>query len=340
MLEPASAALRPIAEWNGVTREIFDKEIAPRHEPAILRAIVSDWPVVLAARESTDALKSYLARLDNGTRVRAFVGPPEMRGRFFYNARLDGFNFAEVEGELQQLLSAIADSSGGQYIYMGSTPTAQLLPGFSSENPLELLDGKPTQPRAWIGGASIVAPHFDESDNLACVVSGSRRFTLFPPEQVFNLYVGPIDKTMAGQPASLVEIENPDFERFPRFREALEQALVAELEPGDAIYIPALWWHGVRASDTLNMLVNYWWQDSPADAGSPMVAIAAALLSVSLLPKHKKRGWQNLFDHFVFGPESDRSLHIPEHARGVLGGSTPELRRTLREFLIRALQRR
>ena len=340
MPEPASVSPRPIAEWNGVTREIFDKEIAPRHEPAVLRAIVSNWPVVLAARESTDALSSYLARLDNGTKVRAFVGLSEMRGRFFYNARFDGFNFAEVEGRLQQLLSAIVERNGGQHIYMGSTPTAELLPGFSDENPLRLLDGKATHPRAWIGGASIVAPHFDESDNLACVVSGTRRFTLFPPEQASNLYVGPIDKTMAGQPASLVEIDDPDFDRFPRFKEALEQALVAELEPGDAIYIPALWWHGVRASDTLNMLVNYWWQDSPADAGSPMVAIAAALLSISLLPEHKRLGWRNLFDHFVFRPDGDPSAHIPEHARGVLGRSTPELRRTLREFLVRALQRR
>lgn len=339
MLDAASAAVRPIREWNDVNREIFDRDIEPRHEPAVLRAIVSGWDVVAAARKSPAELKAYLARLDSGTKVRAFVGSSEMRGRFFYNPQFDGFNFEEVEGQLEQLLSAIVESPNERYIYMGSTPTAQILPRFADENPLALVEGKPTEPRAWIGSASIIAPHFDESDNIACVVSGSRRFTLFPPEQVSNLYVGPIDKTMAGQPASLVNLDKPDLDRFPRFRQALEHAQVADLEPGDAIYIPALWWHGVSASDALNMLVNYWWQDSPADAGSPMVAIASALLSISLLPQHKRKGWRDMFDHFVFRPDGDASTHIPEHARGVLGRSTPGLRRTLREFVIRALQR-
>ena len=55
-------------------------------------------------------------------------------------------------------------------------------------------------------------------------------------------------RTIAGQPISMVDLDDPDFERFPKFREALRHALVAELEPGDAIYIPALWWHGVQAT--------------------------------------------------------------------------------------------
>jgi len=340
MLDVASDELPTIREWHEVTREIFDREIAPGHEPAVLRGVVADWPVVAAARESTGALKAYLARLDSGTNVRAFVGAPEMKGRFFYSPNFEGFNFGQVEGELQQLLSAIVESGDMRYIYMGSTPTSQLLPGFADENPLPVIDGKPTEPRVWIGGNSVVAPHFDESDNIACVVSGRRRFILFPPDQVSNLYVGPIDNTMAGQPASLVEIDNPDLDRFPRFRDALKHALVAELGPGDAIYIPALWWHGVRSTGPLNLLINYWWQDDPADAGSPMVAIAAALLSISLLPEQKRQGWRDMFDHFVFRPNGDPAAHIPEHARGVLGHSTPGLRRTLRDFVIRALQGR
>ena len=340
MLDSPSTALPAIAEWDGVTREFFDQEIVPRNEPAVLRGIAVDWPVVAVARESRDALKGYLMRLDSGTKVRAFVGAPETGGRFFYNRSFDGFNFGQVEGDLKKLLNAIVDNVDGRYVYMGSTPTAQLMPGFAAENPLPLVDGKPTEPRVWIGNDSVVAPHFDESDNLACVASGRRRFILFPPDQVPNLYVGPIDNTMAGQPASLVEVDNPDFDRFPRFRDALNHALVAELGPGDAIYIPALWWHGVKAQGPLNVLINYWWQDTPADAGSPMVALAAALLSISLLPEQKREGWRHMFDHFVFRREGDPAAHVPEPARGVLGPSTPGLRQRLREFVIRALQGR
>ena len=40
--------------------------------------------------------------------------------------------------------------------------------------------------------------------------------------------------------------------------------MVADLEPGDAIYIPTLWWHHVRSHSPLNILLNYWWQADPA----------------------------------------------------------------------------
>src|SRR6185295_10671014 len=90
-----------------------------------------------------------------------------------------------------------------------------------------------------------IAAHHDLPDNLACVVAGRRRFTLFPPEQLNNLYVGPLDFTPAGQPISRVDIDTPDLETYPRFAEALNAARRAELGPGDAVYIPALWWHDV-----------------------------------------------------------------------------------------------
>ena len=231
--------LSEIREWHEVTREVFDQEIQPRHEPAILRGAVADWPVVQPQGDRPDALKAYLAPFGSGARSeRSSAHPVEMRGRFFYSPSFDGFNFGQIEGELEQLLTAIVESRRSRYIYMGSTPAALLLPDFASENPFGLVDGRPTEPRLWIGSDSIVAPHFDELDNIACVVSGERHFTLFPPDQVSNLYIGPIDNTMAGQPASLVEIDNPDFDRFPRFHDALSHARVGELGPGDAIYIP------------------------------------------------------------------------------------------------------
>jgi oxalate decarboxylase/phosphoglucose isomerase-like protein (cupin superfamily) len=63
-----------------------------------------------------------------------------------------------------------------------------------------------------------------------------------------------------------VSFRDPDFTRFPRFREALKHAIVAELEPGDALYIPSLWWHHVESIGVLNAMVNYWWS-APAAGG-------------------------------------------------------------------------
>ncbi len=280
----------------------------------------------------------YLSTRDNQSRVRAFLGQPAINGRYFYGPGVEGFNFAMAETTLSNLLKTLRDpAERDRSIYMGSTATSQMLPAFAGENPMPLLDPAIAEPRLWVGNDSRVAPHYDESDNIACVVGGKRRFILFPIEQIANLYVGPIERTIAGQPVSMVDLDAPDYERFPNFREAERHALVADLEPGDAIYIPALWWHAVQASGEVNVLVNYWWTDHALDAGSPMHALGHGLLTVSHLPEHKRQAWRVLFDHYVFKMSGEPAEHIPEPARGILGRSTPELRRMIKQFLMRAL---
>ena len=153
-----------------------------------------------------------------------------------------------------------------------------LLPGFNDQNPVDL--GVPSALISlWMGNQSRIAAHFDAPENLVCVVSGHRRFTLFPPEQITNLYVGPLEFNPAGQPISLVDFANPDFERFPRFRDALAAAQVAELEPGDALYLPSLWWHHVESLDSLNLMVNYWWKPVRDLSGNPLHALMHAMMS-------------------------------------------------------------
>lgn len=327
-----------IAEFKSIDLEQFKTRIESRHEPAVLRGLVADWPLVQESRRSTVEFADYLSARDNGARVRAFLGQPGIRGRYFYSAKVDGLNFESAETTVSNLLKTLLDpAEKDRSIYMGSTGTTHMLPRFSAENPMPLVDPSKAEPRIWIGNESRVAPHYDEADNIACVVCGRRRFILFPTEQVENLYVGPIDRTIAGQPISMVDLEAPDYERFPKFREAERHSLVADLEPGDAIYIPALWWHSVHATGVLNALVNYWWTDHPPDAGSPMHALGHGLMTISHLPEHKRNAWRILFDHYVFKANGEPAEHIPEPARGIIGRSTPELRRVIKQFLMRAL---
>src|SRR3546814_14192490 len=103
-----------------------------------------------------------------------------------------------------------------------STRTDTLFPyttlfrsGWADANPLRL-PAPDAVPRVWIGNATHVSTHYDVSSNLACVVAGRRRFTLFPPDQIANLYVGPLDVTMAGQPASMVDLAAPDLTQIGR----------------------------------------------------------------------------------------------------------------------------
>ena len=196
---------------------------------------------------------------------------PAIRGHFFYNDELTGLNFerrpAPLSGSIERLLELL-DDPAPPAVYAGAVPTPSSLPGFARDNTLPLIDPA-IVPRVWVSNRVIVPTHYDLSSNIACVVAGRRRFTLFPPEQLVNLYVGPLEFTLAGQPISMVHLDRPDFDRYPKFRDALAQAQFAELEPGDALFIPYMWWHHVESLAPFNVLVNYWWDDAPAWQGSP-----------------------------------------------------------------------
>lgn len=228
--------------------------------PAILRGLVRDWPAVRLALQSPEAVCTYLAGMDSGAQADALLTAAPERGRLFYNADMSGFNYARRKLPLTAVIEQLARYSQFEHppaVAMQSARVDECLPGFTKTNFLPFL--KDVSPRIWIGNHVVTPAHFDESHNVACVVAGQRRFTLFPPEQVDNLYIGPRDFAPTPTPISMVDFAAPDFARFPRFRDALAAAQVADLGPGDAIYIPSLWWHHVRSIGILNILVNYWW---------------------------------------------------------------------------------
>jgi hypothetical protein len=247
------------------------------------------------------------------------------------------FNFERRPQSLRALLDELIAGLGrndGSARAAQSAPVATYLPGFERNNRNTLIDPA-VAPRIWIGDRAVVAAHFDLFENIACVVGGRRRFTLFAPEQVRNLYVGPFELTPAGVPISLVDFDHPDLDRYPRFAEAMDTAEVAELEPGDAIYIPYLWWHHVRALDGLNVLVNYWWNRTAAGVAPPMPALMLALISIRDLPPAYRDAWRGLFDHWVFQADGEPMAHLPPEVRGALGATTPELLRRVTANLTR-----
>lgn len=318
---------RPIARWRNVDNETFHRDIVPLGEPAVLEGLVRDWPAVRAAAPSPEAACAYLAGLDAGVQGDAVLVPAGLDGRMFYEPDLSDFNFARRSLTVSQVLQQLA-----RYSHFDSPPSValqcahveQCLPAFEAANPMPLMDAS-VHPRLWLGNAFLTPAHIDELDNLACVVAGRRRFTLFPPEQVSNLYIGPLDFTPAGAPVSMVSLKAPDFERFPRFREALAAARVAELEPGDALFIPAVWWHHVESFDVVNVLINYWWQQASwvqAERVSPTKTLLHALLSMRHLPPAHRKGWSELFSHFVFAAEP--AGHLPTSRQGILDKQPPE----------------
>jgi hypothetical protein len=310
-------------------------------EPLLLKGLVAGWPAVRAGLQSVEAGIDYLRGLYRDATVGAWIGGPEIGGRFFYNAELTGFNYQPVMVKLGLVFDRLLqhrDDVAPPAIYVGSTTVDACLPGFRAHNDLDL------GPRAalasiWIGNRARVAAHYDVPDNVACVVAGQRRFTLFPPGELRNLYVGPLHLTPAGQPISLVDFAAPDLKRFPRFADALRNACVAELEPGDALFIPSMWWHHVEALDDFNVLLNYWWRQSPAYMDTPVNVLMHALLSLRDLPKVQRDAWLEIFRHYVFEADDTTAAHIPEAGRGILSPIDDAAARELRAFLLNRLNR-
>lgn len=313
-------------------------EATEKAQPLVLRGLARDWPLVNAGHNGAAAAFEYLMQFDRGIGAKTMLGAPELGGRFFYADDMLGYNFAvdtiPFERVFAQVL-ALIDRPDPPAIYAGSNPVAEFLPGFDAANPLPLPIAD-AGARIWIGNSSHVAPHFDVSENIAVVALGRRRVTLFPPEQTPNLYVGPLDVTIAGQPVSMVDIRQPDLMRYPRYTEAMPYAVQAELGSGDAIYMPTLWWHCVEALDPANVLVNYWY-NAPTNS-SPFAALIHAMLAVRDLPKPEKAAWQQWFEHFVFASDAAQAAsHLPAHAQGVSGPPGPARAQGIRAFVLRAL---
>ncbi len=316
-------------------------------EPVLLRGLVRDWPVVQAARQSAMAVMDYLARFDAGRPVTAYRGGPEIGGRFFYNDTLTGLNFEAGRTALKAVrdeIRSVAGAADAPSLYVGSTDVDAFLPGLRAENDLSagvplLQEFRPVM-SLWMGNRTTAAAHWDMSNNIACCVAGKRRFTLFPPDQAANMYPGPLEPTPGGQVVTMVDWRAPDFERFPRARTALDQALRADMEPGDVLIYPALWWHEVEALDPVfNAMINYWWNPVPAFMDTPMNTLLHGLLSLRDRPASEKAAWRELFDFYVFGDAGGAGAHLPEHARGALGPLDEMTARRLRAQLLNRLNR-
>lgn len=318
-------------------------ELLDAGEPVLLKGLVRDWGLVQAGLRSTREAMDTLRGFYNGKPVQYSHGGPEIAGRPFYNDDFTDLNCEVRRGGLDEVLDAIAahrDDPRPPTYYLASLPIDGSLPGLRDANDLDFAKhGIHASPSIWIGNRVTASCHYDAPNNIACCAVGRRRFTLFPPEQIVNLYPGPLEPTPGGQAVSVVDFAQPDFERHPRFREALAAGRSAVLEPGDAIFIPSMWWHHVQGLDAFTVLVNYWWSSVPAHLPTPMHALYHALWTIRDRPEREKQAWREVFDYYVFGPADRAGEHLPAAARNVLGPFDEALARQMRAMLIGKLNR-
>ncbi|HEY1091031.1 MAG TPA: cupin-like domain-containing protein [Burkholderiaceae bacterium] len=337
--------MRPMKELTGITRERFEREVLPGYAPVVLRGLVKDWPLVLQGRAGLEHCLRYLSGFDKGEDVDALLAKPEPTRAFTYKPALEGFNFVRDKRPYAALFEQL-----WRYSHFPDPPSlaaqsalvSTALPGLELANVCPLLDTD-AAPRLWIGNRATVPAHFDDSHNIACVAAGRRRFTLLPPQCAPLLYLGPPDYAPTPAPMSVVpDLHQADRAQFPLLDQALEQAVVAELEPGDAIYMPPLWFHQVEAlAPHLNILMNYWWRPEAAPGRADdlhMAAMRLAMLALRHLPEAEREGWRALFGHYVFGAQGEVLAHIPEAQRHMFGELDAALDAEIRKNLVGRLK--
>ena len=332
---PAETAGRDLDE------ALFRHQIVQACRPVVIRGLVADWPVVKAARGSPRALQDYLAAFDTGGNVEVFVGDPAIGGKYYYNPELRGFNFDRRTTKLMEAVDCILEAvehPGMRSVYVGSVPTSDCLPGFAADNPMPLA-ASGAGPRIWLGTAANISSHYDTFDNLACVIAGRRRFTLYAPELIDRLYVGPLDNTMSGPPVSLAASAPLGSDKqFPLFEEIRDQALQAELEPGDALYLPKLWWHQVESVSPFNGLVNYWWDAFGGGSDAPYTGLLLSMIAIAERPLRERQAWKAFFDHYVFRSNGHPLAHLPADQHGMLGPLKPDNYAKIRAVVMHRLR--
>ncbi|XP_055517848.1 hypoxia-inducible factor 1-alpha inhibitor isoform X2 [Leucoraja erinacea] len=117
---------------------------------------------------------------------------------------------------------------------------------------------------------NVTPAHYDEQQNFFAQIKGYKRCILFPPDQFDCLYPYPVHHPCDRQ--SQVDFENPDYERFPNFRNIVGYETV--VGPGDVLHIPMYWWHHIESllNGGITITVNFWYKEDSETLASLTVS--------------------------------------------------------------------
>lgn len=226
--------------------ELFLSEFVARQKPVILTGIVDEWPALQRwtpeyLREKLGALTVKVRRSTDGF----FTGDPE-KG---FDGLIDEMNFADYSD-----FATGAKSIPGKRLYLQLQPLMELRPIVDDVRIPDVLKGQHLMAKGfWYGPGDNVSPlHFDPDPGILVQLRGRKKFWMVSPTQVDRIYPNPLFSPIST--ISQLDLEKPDFERFPLAKDVI--AYEGTIEPGEAMFIPPTWWHQVRSLD-LTLSVNF-----------------------------------------------------------------------------------
>ena len=202
------AELPAVVRVGGYTPASLPSHLIEGEQPVIFSGLVQSWPAVQGCGDTAASAWQYLQQFANDDPVTAYLGEPQIDGRFFYNEEFNGFNFRSGAAPLAAVLERLTNQLGqddAQTIYVGSSMVDKWLPGFGGQRPA--MPGDQPLVSFWLGNQSRIHT-YDYPDNIAC---GGRTTTLHavPTGTSGNCWA---DGTYSVWPTiSLVDFAQPDF---------------------------------------------------------------------------------------------------------------------------------
>src|SRR6478735_4381354 len=93
-----------IPEYKNLSAKQFFEEIVPLQQPIVMRGFAEHWPLVNAAKKTPHDFATYLMRFYTGAKASILLGPPNIKGRFFYNDDMTDLNYIKGDERLDLYL--------------------------------------------------------------------------------------------------------------------------------------------------------------------------------------------------------------------------------------------
>lgn len=95
-----------------------------------------------------------------------------------------------------------------------------------------------------------------------CVYKGYKNFSIVSPFHTRYLYAGENEKSETHMPNnySPVDFVRPDYGAHPLFKSAKVHHV--QVNAGDCLFLPAIWWHQVVSSPTECLAVSFWYKSN------------------------------------------------------------------------------
>ncbi len=249
----------------------FFREFVARRRPVILTGVADRWP----ATSLWDP--EYLHRMLPDVEVRVEVwkrkGPRNDPSDYLRDVRRETVRL----GEFVRLAHSSRPESS--HFYLAQYPIRRAAPRLLEDvRPPEEYMGVPAylprtlarrmrlEPALWIGPTgSITTLHFDSTHNLFAQIRGRKKVILISPAESDRVYY-PCREFGRNLHFSPVDAEQPDLEKHPLFARASPREVI--VRTGEMLYIPATWWHYLRALEP-SISLNFWWNTPATLIGPP-----------------------------------------------------------------------